>query len=201
MSEMEKHVVIVDAYSTGVYYIDLLNEKNIPAIHVASTGASANSEFGEQIKHYLETGEGKFAAQLDGNIDIDELLEAVRKYNPIVVCAGCETGVELAGELAAKLGLPGNDPAFIEHTRDKYLMHQALAAAGVRELKSWLGDDAGQLSKWVRETGLPVVIKPAKSSGSDGIHFCHTMEEVHSAFEKLHGSINIFGSRLETVMA
>lgn len=197
----DRHVVIVDGYSTGAYYIDLLKAKGIPAVHVRSIPESENAAIVHMVDHALDATRNKYAALVDGTGPIDALVETLKDFAPAAVIVGCETGVELADMLATRLGLPGNDPILGEASRDKYLMHQAVAKAGSRSLKSWLGNDPAELVQWVKATGLPVVVKPPRSSGADGVHVCTTVEETKNAFDSLLGSKSILGEPITQVLA
>ncbi|MFW6272119.1 MAG: methyltransferase domain-containing protein [Desulfosalsimonas sp.] len=201
MEETRAHVIIVDGYSTGKFYIDLLEKRKIPAAHVKSFPKKENVEISNIAdKAITETGH-RYAALVSGYQELDELVRELGKYNPVAVFPGCETGVELADVLAAQLGLPGNALESGKASRNKYLMHQALDKAGVKGLKSWLGDDIKVLLKWVEQTGFPVVLKPHNSSGADGVHICRNEREVKTAFNSLFGSQNILGERIAQVLA
>jgi biotin carboxylase/precorrin-6B methylase 2 len=201
MEETRAHVIIVDGYSTGKFYIDLLEKRKIPAVHVKSFPKKENVEISNIAdKAITETGH-RYAALVSGYQELDELVRELGKYNPVAVFPGCETGVELADVLAVQLGLPGNALESGKASRNKYLMHQALDKAGVKGLKSWLGDDIEVLIKWVDQTGFPVVLKPHNSSGADGVHICRNEGEVKTAFNSLFGSQNILGERITQVLA
>ena len=201
MQKTAGHAVIVDGYSTGKFYIDLLEERKIPAVHVRSFPKIENVEISDMADAAIaETGH-RYAALVNGCKDMDELICELQEYNPVAVFPGCETGVELADALAARFGLPGNGPESGKASRDKYLMHQALDKAGVKGLKSWLGDDIKALLKRVEDIGLPVVLKPHNSSGADGVHICRSEEEIKAAFNSLLGSRNILGEVITRVLA
>ena len=68
---------------------------------------------------------------IDENPNYDELLAEVRSYDPLLVIAGSEFGVEIATHLASDLGLRGNKWANIDKMTKKSEMHRALAEAGV----------------------------------------------------------------------
>ncbi|NCC25815.1 MAG: methyltransferase domain-containing protein [Deltaproteobacteria bacterium] len=196
------HIVMVDGYSTGAYYLPLLREKGLPVVHVRSASVASESTFGRSVDQILERTKRAYAACFDEGPDMADLVLDLNPWQPMSVLVGCETGVELADELAHALGLPGNDPATSPARRDKFLMHQALARAGVRSLKSHMTDDLSDLLAWVRdEGGLPVVLKPPKSAAADGVHICRTEEEIRRAFLELKQKRTIFGSTLDQILA
>lgn len=196
-----RHVIIVDGYSTGMFYIDLLQRMGMPAIHVRSIPESQDSAIARIADHALAATGDRYAALVDGSGDISVLVDRLMNYAPLAVLAGCESGVELADRLALRLGLSGNDPELGEASRDKYLMHRAVAGAGCRSLKSCLGSDPDEIVQWAQQSGLPVVVKPPRSSGADGVHVCNTLEEVRQAAASLIGFRSIMGDRITHVLA
>ncbi|MFP4168784.1 MAG: methyltransferase domain-containing protein [Desulfonatronovibrionaceae bacterium] len=201
MGKNQRHVIIVDGYSTGKFYIDLLEKRKIPAVHVRSFPKTENVEISDMADGAISETGHRYAALVNGCQDMEELIRELREYNPVAILPGCETGVELANSLASGFGLPGNEPESGKVSRDKYLMHRAVDKAGVKGLKSWLGDDIEALQKWVGQIGLPVVLKPHNSSGADGVHICRNEQEVQTAFNSLFGSRNILGERITEVLA
>lgn len=77
-----------------------------------------------------------------------------------------------AAEAAARLGLPGPDPAALVRCRQKDRQRGALAAAGV-PIPSYrpVGDEA-EAVRAASEIGYPVVVKPTTGSGSVGVRLC-----------------------------
>lgn len=94
-----------------------------------------------------------------------------RRHGVCAVVPGFEYAVEAAAAVAADLGLPGVAPAASRALRDKALMKQALAAAGVA-VAPWMlvddGDDGdGPTAFAVAERfGYPAVVKPVDGCGS-----------------------------------
>jgi biotin carboxylase len=154
-------VIIVDPFSSGHMYgkafikqgfkcIAILSSKDIPTY---LTKSLIESDF---IKIY----------NWDPNI-IDEL----RKMNPIAVVAGTETGVYLTDLLAEKLGLEGNPVVSSGLRRNKYEMQLALAKQGLAYINSILIRNNDEIEKAIE--GLSdinkYVVKPINSSGTEGV--------------------------------
>ena len=202
MIDQTPHVVLVDGYSTGVFYPPLLKQRGIPMVHVRSSTVTDDATLADMVNDTLERMHSDYAALLDQEDSLDELTSRLAQYAPHAVLAGCETGVELGDRLARSLRLPGNNPDTSRVRRDKHAMHQALARAGLRSLSSRMTSSLEDLVEWIESTaGLPVVLKPAMSAGADGIHVCKTLDEARAAFQHLIGTKDIFGSRLNRVLA
>jgi biotin carboxylase len=88
----------------------------------------------------------------------------------VAVVPGFELAVPTVAMVAAKLGLPGIDPAGAEALRDKRRMKEMLQAAGVPvsrgvPLDSGVVDEA-ELAATEQVIGYPAVVKPVDGSGS-----------------------------------
>ncbi|HZS80292.1 MAG TPA: ATP-grasp domain-containing protein, partial [Herbaspirillum sp.] len=124
----------------------------------------------------------------------EKLLNELKAIDSLeVVLAGCETGVKLADQLSEDLGLPSNGRLKTEARRDKYAMAKALTSAGLRSAKTYLVDSLAELENALNELGLPVVVKPCASAGSDDVYICRTKDEVVDAFKRVHLKTNTLG--------
>lgn len=130
-----------------------------------------------------------------------QTLSEVGKYEPVAVIAGGESGVELADALSEELGLATNGTALSSARRDKYAMIEAIRAAGLRAPTQLRVSSERELRVWHERFGGKIVLKPPRSAGSDGIHFCDTPDEAVAAYHKLLGRMNIFSERNDWVVA
>lgn len=80
-----------------------------------------------------------------------------------------ESGVIAAGMVARRLGLPGNPPGAVLRARNKYLMRQALQAAGLAGPVFRLVRDAVEVRRALATHGRPMVLKPISGSSSYGV--------------------------------
>jgi biotin carboxylase len=85
------------------------------------------------------------------------------------VLAVDDSGSLLAARASAALGLPHNDPASAEAARDKYLMRQAFAQAGVPSPAFRLCTTGDDLIALAQSTAYPCVLKPLQLNGSRGV--------------------------------
>ncbi|MFF4099023.1 ATP-grasp domain-containing protein [Streptomyces sp. NPDC001903] len=99
-------------------------------------------------------------------------MKAFCRQHAIAGVAPCfELFTPLAALLAERIGLPGNDPLLARAARNKILMGEAFAAAGVPAPRWAVAHDADEACRAAREHGLgwPLVVKPAEQGGSWGV--------------------------------
>ncbi|MHC0429357.1 ATP-grasp domain-containing protein [Streptomyces sp. O3] len=133
--------------------------------------------------------------------DLAETIRAISAYDPVAVVPGGEFGVEFADILSEAMGLPSNGTALSTARRDKYTMIETVKAAGVRGAEQLLITDEAELRAWHERLGRRAVVKPVRSAGGDGIHFCDTPESSVAAYRALTGSENFFSQSNEGVVA
>ncbi len=186
-------VVLVDAFSTGAM---LAREAagHYRVVHVRSRDV-VPATFAASLPTEVFTEDLTYPGHTE------EVLRRLAELEPMAVIPASEFGVEAADEMAARLGLRGNDATCSAARRDKYLMMEALAAAGVRSSRQCHGAELAPLLAWRRAAGLGrVVVKPLDSAGSDDVYTCDTEQEVAAAFEAVIGKTNIMLRTNETVL-
>ncbi|MCE1180078.1 MAG: ATP-grasp domain-containing protein [Micrococcales bacterium] len=123
-----------------------------------------------------------------------DLRGRVRALAPDAIVPGAEFGVLLAEELAAQQGLPVNIPLPDDPRRDKSAMLHRLRERGVRAMAGELVRTPEELERWLTAWGrYPVVVKPARSAGSDSVSICHDAPSAHAAFDAVAGQRNSLG--------
>ena len=103
-----------------------------------------------------------------------ETIAALHAANPFAaVLAVDDAATLLAARAAARLGLPANDPETALAARDKWVMRERFAAAGVpvpAYRRFPLGADPRAVAAEVAaDLGFPCVVKPLRLSGSRGV--------------------------------
>ncbi|QCX82637.1 D-alanine--D-alanine ligase (plasmid) [Streptomyces sp. YIM 121038] len=93
-----------------------------------------------------------------------------------------EDHVELAAQLARRLGLPGATPAAAAACRDKLLTRALLSTSRVPSARSYLVDDADSAVAHAAVLGKPVVLKPRHLGSSVGVRRADTPQQVRTAF-------------------
>jgi predicted ATP-grasp superfamily ATP-dependent carboligase len=190
-------VVIVDPYSSGSLLAPALREIGHSVIGVTTSDPPPDiylSSF-----HPADLDECFTCATITPGV-VDRLGAA----DPVVVLAGAETGVELADRLAAELTPHlANVPALASARRHKGHMADAVAARGLRTIRSVATDDPGVVGNWLEKEGLEehhLVVKPVKSAGTDGVTFVRGGSGWRRAFDDLLGAPNRLGSQNQEVI-
>ncbi|MFD4352132.1 ATP-grasp domain-containing protein [Nocardia sp. NPDC058518] len=187
-------LVLVDALSTGA----LLAERaaaDYRLVHVRS-----RPELPEVFAASLPTD--LFAADLSYADNSGDVLYRLAADDPVAVIPASEFGVEAADEIADKLGVRGNDPAFSQIRRDKFPMHAAVAAAGLRIAGQYRSSDADAVLRWRRDGGSRrIVVKPLDSAGSDDVFVCETDDDVRAAVATILGKTNLMLRANSAVLA
>ncbi|MFD8889763.1 ATP-grasp domain-containing protein [Streptomyces sp. NPDC059566] len=99
-------------------------------------------------------------------------MEAFCRQHAVAGVAPCfELFTPLAALLAERIGLPGNDPRLARAARNKILMGEAFAAAGIPAPRWAVAHDAtgAYRAAQAHELGWPLVVKPAEQGGSWGV--------------------------------
>ena len=134
-------------------------------------------------------------------LDLKKSTRAIVKYAeqfPVqAILSADDSATVLAAQASQALGLRHNDPAAVESARDKYLMRQMFAKAGlpsphfarfsVAADPEVLADDflAPSSNQGVGALRYPVVLKPRSLSGSRGVMRADTPEEFLVAHRRL----------------
>ncbi|CAL9442820.1 ATP-grasp domain-containing protein [Streptomyces sp. enrichment culture] len=95
--------------------------------------------------------------------------EAARAYGVDLVASTSESDVLRAARLRARLGLPGQDVASATAYRDKLVMKQVAAAAGIGVPAFAPVDSPTDLLDFIDAEGFPVVVKPRLGAGAEGV--------------------------------
>jgi hypothetical protein len=86
--------------------------------------------------------------------------------------------MERAAQLRELLGLPGQDFASVRPFRDKIMMKDRVAGAGVPVAEFQRIDCAVDVLDFVRRQGFPVVVKPRDGAGSFGVRIIRTPSDL-----------------------
>ncbi|WP_328666222.1 ATP-grasp domain-containing protein [Streptomyces sp. NBC_00322] len=191
----ERVAVVVDGYSTGALYAPAFAAYGIGTVHVENRAERAGTF---RATYAPESYRAEYS--FDG--DWETLLRSLGRYHVGWVAAGTESGVEPADELAARLGLRrNNEPSSSAARRDKLRMQRAVADAGVPA--AWhaavaTAEEAHAVT--AGHGGGPVVVKPLRSAGTDGVFCCTSPQEAAAAADKLLGSRSVYGQTNAAVL-
>jgi biotin carboxylase len=112
---------------------------------------------------------------------------AYAQENPLqAILAVDDSGALLAAQASTALGLPHNEVAAAEAARNKYVMRQRLAAAGVPAppARRFFTDDG--IDAILPQISFPCVVKPTELSGSRGVIRADNPAELEQALTCLH---------------
>lgn len=115
---------------------------------------------------------------------------------PLAAVVGVDDDTTLVAALAAeRLGLPHNPPAAVQASRDKYLLRQALAAAGLPGPRfERLRVDADPAAA-ARRAPYPCVLKPIALAASRGVIRADDPAEFVQAFARITALLAADGRR------
>jgi biotin carboxylase len=191
---LRKCVAIVEPYFSGALLAERFRARGFDcvAIHLRPLEGKAAASFRKE----------DFVESLIYDGDLNNIIAALKAYPLAAVLPGIEGGVLLADQLAAHLGLPGNDPARSLARREKYLMHRQISGHGLRAIEQIRVSDLTDLKAWLESHARwPVVIKPTLSGATDNVRICETAAEAYAAFAGAIGQVNALGVRNDTMIA
>jgi hypothetical protein len=182
-----KHVVIVDGYSTGRELVRELVGRGVTCLHLRST---------PQIPSLVSKCFDVSAYDKDlGHLGpVDAAISRLHVLRPDAVVAGSEWGVTFAEFVAHGLGLPTNRIETISARRNKFDMIEAVRAHGLRTADQASVQTAKEAHAWAKRHGKwPVVVKPMLSAGSDGVIICNHHADIDHAFAQALYRENLLG--------
>lgn len=185
---MDKVVVVVDAYGVAQYFPQAIRARGYVPVHIQ----------GQQVVPAVFQKRFDPNAYVDNIIfdgqNYDEVLQRLKKYNPVAIMPGIEPGVDLAEKLSHDFEFLTNDMSKGRVRRDKYWMIEELRKHGIAAARQFKSNNVSEIENWVhQENRWPVVIKPLDSAGCDGVAICHDMNAVKQACQRILGKNNILG--------
>ncbi|MFF7383281.1 hypothetical protein [Streptomyces griseoluteus] len=180
-------IAVVDGHSTGRALVSALRERGAVCVHVQSS---------PDMSDYFTRGfrAEDYETLLDGTAAPEALAARLAALGVDRVVAGTESGVILADTLTHLMGLPGNRHDTLTARRDKRVMADAAAAAGVAMPRGESFTDAMAAMDWYAGNRLvEAVVKPPSSAGTDNVRFCRTRDEVLLACKTVLASENLYG--------
>lgn len=180
-------IAVIDGHSTGRALVSALRARGSVCVHVQSS---------PQMAEYFTRGfrADDYEVLFDGSGDLVPLARQLAGLGVDRVVAGTESGVIAADTLSHLMGLPGNRYETLPARRDKKLMAETAAAAGVAVPRGTAFVNADEAAAWFATSGLTAaVVKPPNSAGTDNVRFCETEEEVRDACKSVLASDNLFG--------
>jgi CelD/BcsL family acetyltransferase involved in cellulose biosynthesis/biotin carboxylase len=188
-------VAIVDPYDAGSNLAPAFACHGVSAIMVGSTPGIAPQEG-------TVFDPDTFRRLLFWQDDPVQIIDALHKEGVSHVIAGSERGTILADHLAEALGLPGNGTALSLARRDKFIMIEQVRRAGIRTPLQIQSEKLDEILTWIDQyCALPVVLKPLRAKGADGVRLCRSRDAVAQAFEAIYGKTDRMGHINNAVLA
>ncbi len=125
------------------------------------------------------------------------LVAEVREHPVAAILSVDDSATLVAATASAALGLPHNDPASALAARDKFVMRERLAAAGVPVPAYRRVPLAADPVVLAAEVIYPCVVKPLRLSGSRGVIRADNPAEFAAAFERTRRLLMAEGYGLE----
>ncbi|WP_202919409.1 ATP-grasp domain-containing protein [Saccharothrix deserti] len=126
-------------------------------------------------------------AEPDRVVDLLRREHAERPFTRVLTLT--EPGLLPAARLNAELGLGGNSVETVRLLKDKALMRDRLAEVGLSPVRYRTVRSAEELMAFLDELdGVPAVVKPLDSGGSDGVAVVVTPQDVPPAWRRVEES-------------
>ncbi|WP_298623968.1 ATP-grasp domain-containing protein [uncultured Legionella sp.] len=176
---MNRPVVIIDPLSSGIELAPAFKARGIPAIAITLKSMDWKG-FGANIHS------SDFIAIIP---EQPNLVEILKKYNPLAIIPGTEEGVPLAQMLTTSLTPQlANDPEKSLNRIHKALMQDSLKEAGIPIIKTLNTSSENEVTAWLAENELtdsPLIIKPPISAGSDKVFHIAAKADWKEAFRRV----------------
>jgi predicted ATP-grasp superfamily ATP-dependent carboligase len=191
-------VVVVDTFSTGFM---LAYQAFVSGYQVISVFSADLGDLASLVPEGLDfsfLGSCTLDGSMGESLGIEKLIAEIQNFGVPVdaVFAGAETGVELADELATRMGLRTNGTEQSEARRNKFLMGETVRDAGVRAVKQLIASTWSEIDEFIaawQPSPFKVIVKPNDSAGSDDVTLCLSIEDVQKAFGHIIGKVNGLG--------
>ena len=200
-------VVVVDPFSTGAQLAAQVAKRGFGLCMVLAERDSPVAELVVEAvdqRDILASVQHDDAKEDQGAALRETLAQLEALQQPVVaVLPGAETGVLLADRLAEAIGTRGNGTAMSAHRRNKYLMGEAVRAAGLRAVKQLRATEWAAIAAFIaawRPEPVKVIVKPIESAGTDDVFLCGSLEAVQEAFLSVNGKVNGLGQVNEGVL-
>ena len=126
--------------------------------------------------------------------DVVECIQEVSKESPIIgLIPLIDSIVPMVDSLSQRLNLCGNSPDSSYTRCDKYEMQRSLVESGCSAIRSFRVSSLDEcVTIWYSEFRRdPVVLKPPRSGGSDGVRICRSETELRAYFATFWNKLNL----------
>jgi biotin carboxylase len=179
----ERVIVLVDAYRSGSFLSAAFLSYGYNCVHVQTLdrpigNGSHGGPYIQEVRHR----------------DVDSTAAALGGFDVAAVVPGHEVGVELADALNERLRTPyQNGTALSAARRDKARMRAHACASGIACPRFDTFTSAANARNFAASIGQPVVVKPTRSAGGQGVRLCDTPDKVYRHVAALLQGANVGG--------
>jgi len=181
-------IVIVDPFSSGRHLAPMLKKCGHTTVAIISSTKLAPFYLNSLVK-------ADFSQIYFYDKNQNEIAKYFKNNNIDHVIAGSEPGVDLACTLSHLLGLPGHNYHNMNARRDKFKMQEAIKTSGIRAVKGCLVQRKDILAATNKDILIPypLVIKPLRSAGTDGVALLKTADQLVEYFNNSAPTNNVMG--------
>ena len=193
----------IDCYGSAALYPVVaqqhFGEYRIRWIHVRTEKFPTKAQLRdwEQTKHFYDHA---LTVDMDHPADVTRAVDFLAAAKIRRAIGGMETGAFQSDIFNSALKLPGNDPRTGELRRAKYPMAGALGDLGIPTL---LSGDCDEIEAFIATLESEfVVVKPNRSSGSEGLEFVHrsNLPKLRAVLKKMFAEHDKYGHPMTSVV-
>ena len=193
-NEKTKAIIIMDGFCP--YHGQYLSFAAREYFGAASIQVSSNF-----VTRYLYEVEGERdhlssrLPNLESEQDVRGWMDQISDVEICGIYCESDSGLEDAERLGEVLGLQWCHDGVNPARRDKFLMNEVVANAGLDTVKQKLCRSLEEAEAFSKGLGV-VVVKPIRGVASDDVYLCDDLTSLREAFGKIHQS-PLFGSAVE----
>lgn len=196
--EKNNVVLIVDPFTSGSVYAKRVKELyGLNSIALVATKKLPSS----LIETMTENDYDKIFYLKDNIKDTINDIESYLGGKPLHILCGHEAGVLTFDLLSNHWDLLPNKPSLSFMRRDKVLMQEELKSSGLNYIPFFKSSSLDDTLEWKNNNKFTeYVIKPIMSLGTEGVSFCRTDNDIRTAFNKIHNTLDCCGNLNEEIL-
>jgi hypothetical protein len=185
-------IVLVNPLGKKCDFRDYAVSEGLTVVSVYSISEKVLSNRMGQDVNILKSNDDIYIFSDDIKMISSELKNKNLNYVALIPCHEC--GVEFAALLAKKMDLIHNSPEAMIAARDKRIMRQKVAAAGLNSPSFCKVASIREIDQFIEQSGFPVVIKTPLGGGTSNVFVCDCRDEVINGFNRIRTVQDLFGN-------
>lgn len=168
---MKEKVVVIGASSDAIHAITVAREMGLYVIAFDGNAEAEGLSYADEAVHFDIS-------------NADELCKRVHDIDPVCILP-IPLGRQLSvvGKINEALNLPGMKSEAAEMSTDKWLFHQSLYKAGLRQVQCYLFHDTCRQEKLT--IPFPAIMKPRFGSGSRGVYIIKNSIDLQTTLQQM----------------